>query len=197
MKTTYLYIKEHQLTGLRYFGKTTRKDVTKYLGSGKYWKRHITKHGIEHVKTIWISEAFDNEDLLIDFADHFSTFFDIVDSNDWANMKKENGKDGGFFLYGNDNPAKRPEVREKISKALLGHIGVPNKGFLDRNHSEESRYKMSISHLGRKVSDSTKLKMSHAQKNRKRSICCVCNKEFAVNILARFHNEKCKGIKNA
>ena len=194
MKTTYLYVKEHKMTGLRYFGKTTRKDVDKYLGSGKYWKRHIVKHGVEHVKTLWVSEAFNDEDLLIDFADHFSSFFDIVVSNDWANMKKENGKDGGFFLYGDDNPAKRSDVREKISKALQGHTGVPNRGFLDRRHSKESKYKMSIAHLGRKVSQSTKLKMSDAQKNRKRGVCFVCKKEFAVNMLSRFHNEKCKGL---
>lgn len=199
MKTTYLYVKQHEITGLRYFGKTTRakKDVDKYLGSGKYWKRHILKHGVQHVKTLWISEAFDDENLLIDFADLFSDFYDIANSNEWANMKKENGKDGGFFLYGEDNPAKRPEVRQKISQALMGHAGVVNKGFLNRNHSEETKQKMSISHLGKKISSDTRTKMSNAQKNRKRDTCCVCNKTFAVNILARFHNEKCKGVVNA
>jgi len=35
MKPTYLYIKEHSKTGLKYFGKTTKSDPTVYDGSGK------------------------------------------------------------------------------------------------------------------------------------------------------------------
>ena len=41
---TWLYIKEHNVTGLKYFGKTTR-DPLKYKGSGTHWTRHISKHG--------------------------------------------------------------------------------------------------------------------------------------------------------
>ena len=51
MKPTYLYIKQHKITKLKYFGKTT-KDPNKYLGSGKHWIRHIKKHGLE-IDTIW------------------------------------------------------------------------------------------------------------------------------------------------
>ena len=39
MKPTYLYVKQHNKTGLKYFGKTTKKDPLKYKGSGLYWKR--------------------------------------------------------------------------------------------------------------------------------------------------------------
>ena len=47
MKTflsTYLYIKTHNITGLKYFGKTTNDPIT-YRGSGKYWQAHLKKHG--------------------------------------------------------------------------------------------------------------------------------------------------------
>ncbi len=44
-KPTYLYIKTHNKTGMKYFGKTVSEDPEKYSGSGVYWKRHIEKHG--------------------------------------------------------------------------------------------------------------------------------------------------------
>ena len=34
---TYLYIKQHSVTKLKYFGKTNSEDPIKYSGSGKYW----------------------------------------------------------------------------------------------------------------------------------------------------------------
>lgn len=39
----HLYIKTHNTTGLKYFGKTT-KDPYKYLGSGKHWRAHLKIH---------------------------------------------------------------------------------------------------------------------------------------------------------
>ena len=38
---TKLYIKTHNKTGLRYFGKTVQEDVHGYKGSGKYWTSHM------------------------------------------------------------------------------------------------------------------------------------------------------------
>jgi hypothetical protein len=42
-KPTFLYIKTHSVTGLKYFGKTT-KDPFRYKGSGVYWVRHLKVH---------------------------------------------------------------------------------------------------------------------------------------------------------
>lgn len=119
--TVYLYVKQHSITGLKYFGKTKKKNPFKYLGSGKFWTRHIKKHGKEYVKTIDVW-GFENEDLCSDFALKFSKLNDIVESKDWANLKDENGLDGGF------------------SSAM----GIMSRRFNGRKHSEESRQKMSI-----------------------------------------------------
>ena len=94
MKPTYLYIKQHKITKLKYFGKTTKSDPVSYKGSGIHWKRHIMKHG-EHVETLWY-KLFTNEKELIDYALNFSKENDIVNSKEWANLKEENGLDGGF-----------------------------------------------------------------------------------------------------
>ena len=96
MKFTFLYIKKHRITGMKYFGKTTESDVQSYLGSGKYWKRHIQKYGKEHVETIWISHPFTDKKDIEEFATLFSNHWNIVESNDWANLKLENGIDGGY-----------------------------------------------------------------------------------------------------
>ena len=95
MKITYLYIKQHSITKLKYFGKTTKEDPVSYLGSGIHWKRHIKKHGTEHVKTLWY-QSFQDEKSLIDYATKFSKENNIVESKEWANLKEENGLDGGF-----------------------------------------------------------------------------------------------------
>jgi len=91
---TYLYVKQHRITKLKYFGKTT-KDPYSYLGSGTKWTRHISKHGKEHVETIWVKLFCNREELTL-FAQKFSEENDIVESSTWANLCPENGIDGGF-----------------------------------------------------------------------------------------------------
>lgn len=66
MIPTHLYVKRHAVTGKCYFGKTTEADPVKYLGSGKVWARHIKKHGIEHVETIW-HEIFTDQEACTEF----------------------------------------------------------------------------------------------------------------------------------
>jgi hypothetical protein len=95
MKLTHLYIKQHSVTGLKYFGKTTKEDPVSYLGSGIHWKRHIKKHGTDHVKTLWY-QSFQDEKSLVDYATKFSKENNIVESKEWANLKEENGLDGGM-----------------------------------------------------------------------------------------------------
>ena len=45
-KPTTLYIKTHNVTGLKYFGKTTG-NPHEYRGSGIYWTAHLRKHGYD------------------------------------------------------------------------------------------------------------------------------------------------------
>ena len=94
MKPTYLYIKQHSITKLKYFGKT-HKNPMEYMGSGKHWLRHIKKHGKKYVETIWY-QLFTDKNKLIEYALNFSKENNIVESNNWANLKNENGLDGGF-----------------------------------------------------------------------------------------------------
>lgn len=88
----YLYIKTHNKTGLKYFGKTTRKDPHKYPGSGKYWRNHLEKYGYDYVTEIY-GIYYDREECLKS-AIEFSEKNMIVDSPEWANLRVES-LDGG------------------------------------------------------------------------------------------------------
>lgn len=102
----YLYVKQHSVTGLKYFGKTAKRDPYIYLGSGKYWQRHLKKHG-KLVVTLSVWE-FNNIKECEEFAIKFSKENDIVNSKEWANLREENGKDGNTIgspgMKGNRNP---------------------------------------------------------------------------------------------
>jgi len=116
---TWLYIKQHNITGLKYFGKTT-KDPLLYRGSGKYWKDHIKKHG-NNVITVW-AELFTDRESLIEYALNFSMQHNIVNSAEWANLIVENGIDGN--VPGNKTS---DETRRKLSESLRG-LPAWNKG---------------------------------------------------------------------
>jgi len=94
MKTHKLMIKSHNVTGLKYLCYTKTKGLLydNYKGSGVLWKRHLAKHGND-ISTELIFETVDYNDFKIE-AIRQSLFFDIVNSDDWANLKLEEG-DGG------------------------------------------------------------------------------------------------------
>jgi len=127
----YLYIKTHLETGLKYFGKTT-KNPENYKGSGKYWKKHLKKHG-NYVKTE-ILNVFDNEKECTNFALEFSKRNNIVESNKWANLIDENGLDGA--PKGN---VIKNETRIKISKSLLGKPSIKTKYEMKESFEERSK----------------------------------------------------------
>lgn len=94
-KATYLYVKTHNKTGLKYFGKTTASDPFAYRGSGTYWKRHIKQHGYDVTTTI--IGYFDNEQECLATALAFSAHNNIVASDEWANFRVES-LDGGITM---------------------------------------------------------------------------------------------------
>jgi len=146
-----LYVKIHNVTGLMYFGKTIRKDVLKYKGSGKYWLRHIKIHGYD--VTTEIIGTFDDINLCKDFAMKFSIDNDIVNSKKWANLILENGIDGGTPGY-----KMSDEQKKMISDFHKGRI-----------FSESYRKKLSDANKGNTHSTETKIKISKAGKGRVQS----------------------------
>ena len=151
-KQTYLYIKQHAITGKLYFGKTTKTNIHSYLGSGKYWSRHISKHGKEHVITLWCQLYETPFDLVAD-ALSISKSLDIINNKSWLNMKFEDGLDGGFRgektchpFYGKKHST---ETKLKISKSgKSARFGKINP-FYGKKHSTETKLKMSANNAGK------------------------------------------------
>ena len=122
-KPTFLYIKQHSITGLLYFGKTI-KNPEIYKGSGVKWKRILKKFGGQ-VNTLWYCLFLDEESLK-DFAISFSKINNIVLSRQWANLIDENGLDGATTGH-EDYISKemKAEVSKKISENLIRNWKCP------------------------------------------------------------------------
>jgi hypothetical protein len=185
-RPTWLYVKKHRNTGLMYFGKSMLKDPYLYNGSGKYWKSHLSLHGV-NIDTIWC-ELFTDRDSLTDFAELFSSFFDIVKSDKWANLITENGLDGGSdkgrpgHTFSDESRMKislankgrfvTEETRQKNSRSLIGRKASEETKIKmrksNRSSSEETRQKIREANTGRKPTDEHRRKMSEAARSRKR-----------------------------
>lgn len=213
-----LYVKTHNITGLKYLGKTTRDPYT-YKGSGKYWLKHLAIHGND-VSTVVIFQTNDPKEFA-EFSIQFSIQHNIVESSDWANLIVETGTGG------NNPTTKTPEAKQK---ALITRIRN-NKTW---TQTDESNQKRSAAMAGRSksadqvakmvatraengyiCSDETKRKISAANKGRsnpfteehKRNLRCHlnnnttvacphCGKEGQLTNMKRWHFDKCKHITN-
>lgn len=194
---TVLYVKRHKKTDLKYFGKTTRKNLESYNGSGKYWKRHLNQHG-EDVETIWASEEFHDAEDLTDFALLFSELFDIVNSDQWANLVPENGIDGAPRGYPKPEGFGQNFIGDKNSM-----YGKPNP-FKGKSHSEEQKKIWREMKLGEKnpnyggksFTEDTLKKLRKPKSNKENykgspgKITCIDNDGNAVQISVDEYNSQ-------
>ena len=104
MNTYYLYKKTHKQTGLKYLG-FTKHDPNKYKGSGVYWLSHLAEHGYE-VDTEIIFET-SSKKVIKEKGLWYSQLWNIVESNEWANLKPEGGEGGG--VPGQNKGKSRPK----------------------------------------------------------------------------------------
>lgn len=159
---TKLYVKQHSVTKLKYFGKTEKDDVNKYMGSGKYWKRHIKDHGREFVETLDIWE-FDDLELCSLFATEFSDKNNIVESKEWANLIIEDGLIGGPKGVYRAPPSK--EARQKTSKRMMGNSYRKGKPL-----SDETKLKISLATKGKPKTEEHNRKNSEGLKGKKHTL---------------------------
>ena len=123
----YLYLKTHQVTGLKYLGKT-KKDPYKYKGSGVEWKKHLRVYGND-VATEVIRECATDEELS-KWGKYYSVIFDVVNSPEFLNRIPETGI--GHGCLGNKHSE---ETKQKISEANKGK--VRNKGKVPWNKGKK------------------------------------------------------------
>jgi hypothetical protein len=177
---TYLYIKTHNKTGLKYFGKTI-KDPFEYCGSGKYWLEHLKIHG-NNISTEIVG-FFENKDECMAAALNFSNNHNIVSALNernkkiWANQIIENGVDGGATRFGPHSDATKKKISsaqigKKLSEEVKNKIKESRKlqdmSHMKKTKSEEHRQKISKSLTGRKRSPESIAKTADALRGRKR-----------------------------
>ena len=133
IKPARLYIKQCPHCGLKYFGKSVRQDIEKYPGSGVRWTSHLAKHKVKAVH-LWNSD-WHHDTSIKRFALKFSRMNKIVGSNAWANLREEDGLEGGNTFSG------RRHTPETIEKMKLAAIKRPP-------HSTETRNKIAKSKKG-------------------------------------------------
>lgn len=225
----YVY-KTTSESGLYYIGRHSTNNLEdNYFGSGS-WVRSIKDKTSLRKEILFFCDTFEQllelEKTLI--SEHISN----------GNCMNFNNQPIGFAIgslnpatretqrkatsnrvKGDNNPSKRKDVAEKISKALTGKPS-PMKGTkmsieARRNisngrfgisYSKEGKEKLSRirkihyeegrrgvpSFSGLQHSTETKSKMSESAKARQRRACKYCGKICAVNILSRFHDDNCK-----
>lgn len=127
----YLYVKTHNKTGLKYFGKTSRENPYSYCGSGKYWVRHLKKYGYD--LSTEIIGKFESKEECSEIAIKFSIENDVVNSDKWANLINENGLDGAPI--GNIISC---DTKRKISASLSGKSSPKSKYIMKESREERS-----------------------------------------------------------
>lgn len=197
-RPTFLYIKQHSISGKLYFGKTC-KDPETYLGSGLYWKDHISQHGKEHVITLWYCLFYDKDELN-KFALKFSQDNNIVESQSWANLMDEDGIGGGGsgqkkgFKHSEESRKRMSEKRKSYNeKHVSTSLGKKLGPFTDerrvahrqairewrRNNPEKdaARIQKSVETRRATYSQNPELRMQHSQPGEKNGMFGVSRPE--------------------
>ncbi len=189
MDSISLYIKTHNVTGLKYLGQTA-KNPFKYSGSGKYWSKHIKKHG-NNVSTEILSRCKTKKELEV-CGLFFSKLFDVVESKEWANLRPESGE-GWSGPHSEDTkkkmrnavrPPKSKKHRLKISQNVVN-------SFKQGLHPSQNLVNKENTRLRMKEQNSLALQLGkhHSQTLYK---CPHCEKEGKGVGMYRHHFDRCK-----
>lgn len=157
---TFLYIKQHAITKKFYLGKT-KNNPEIYLGSGTLWKKHIEKHGKEHVITLWYCLFYDRDEIL-KTAITLSKICNVVKSEEWLNLIEETGVDNGYLedtsniskklneYYDNLNENDKLKRNKNISNGLSMMSDIDKEKRKNRLIKLNKSFKGKSKGLGRK-----------------------------------------------
>jgi len=160
--TIYIYKKTHNITGLKYLGKTVSKDPHAYKGSGVHWTRHIKKYGYD-VTTEIIREC-QTEKELIEWGLYYSQLWNVVESKDWANLREEAGPKGSWSKESKEklSNTKKKEL-SKLSKEELADR-MKNSCSSKKSWTAERIEKISKANTGKKRSVESRKKQMQTRK---------------------------------
>lgn len=122
-----LMIKTHNKTNLKYLCITKKDDYIKYTGSGKYWKNHLKKHGVD-INTVLLFQHDDYE-IFVQECLYYSVLYNVVLDEEWANAIPEAGYDNNNLGENNfviwwkiaSNELKKTVIESRKEKQILNH----------------------------------------------------------------------------
>lgn len=179
----YLYLKTHNVTGLKYLGKTI-KNPYEYKGSGVYWKNHLKKYGNDvTTQILFQSENFDD---IVNEGIRLSIDYNIIDSSEFANLMIECGTGGvnnGSFKKGClcINKGKKIPVLSEIKKKYWEEWKLKNPNYKDK----WKKYIPKGKENWLRADNTTPLNMTLLE-------CPHCKKISNVGNAKRWHFDKCK-----
>jgi hypothetical protein len=136
----YLYLKTHNVTGLKYLGQTCQ-DPFKYHGSGKKWTEHLQLFG-KDVTTQIIYQSTDIKEIA-DVGRYYSSVWNIVESKEWANLIPESCSGHGNFGKLSD------EARQRLSERMRGDSNISKTADFREKHSRDNHWTKRIEHQGK------------------------------------------------
>ncbi len=170
----YIYLTTNLINNKKYIGRHKAQVFDNYYkGSGRIIKEAIKKYGRENFKCEvleWcetLEAAHEREHYWVKYfnAVEDPTFYNLTEGGCGPLEVPEDVKEGLRKAFtGELNPAKRPEVREKIKQGKLGNKN-PMYGKHPK-HTIEHNKKISQAHLGKKFTEDHKQKLSAAKKGK-------------------------------
>lgn len=147
----YIYLTTCLANGKIYVGRHELNGDKKYIGSGELFKLAVKKYGKENFKRKILRLCYSLHELRVWEHVYIVKHKSYIRSIGY-NIAK------GDVNTSEYNPAKLPEVREKIRKSHTGKKHQPR--------SEETKRKISEALKGRKLNKETKLKISSSMKGK-------------------------------
>jgi len=134
---TYLYLKTHRVTGLKYLGKTTQ-DPYKYKGSGLRWTRHLAKHGND-VSTLILFESEDKQQIK-NQGQYYSNLWNVVNDQSFANMRPETGDGGDMSMCQSWHDGVKKRDTSGSKNSMFGRSAVVENNLKWYNNGTENIY---------------------------------------------------------
>lgn len=197
-KPRHYYILKHRLTGKMYIGQRVSNDVGKgYFGSGKYWNRHRKQHGWLDIDVIELHFFENKKDAQLWLDDQKVKFGEYWKGNLFANLIPETVDDKASQLGFKHSD----ETRQRMSLVRSGRSQMGGV----KQHSVESKMRMSDKRKGRILSEEDKRRKSialagipkseahkQAMRKEKRKVNCpLCDRLLGSHNLHR-HLKACE-----
>lgn len=159
----YIYLTTCLANGKIYVGRHELNGDKKYIGSGELFKLAVKKYGKENFKRKILRLCYSLHELRVWEHVYIVKHKSYIRSIGY-NIAKGDVNSSEY------NPAKLPEVREKIRKAAKKRMSNPeNTPMYGKHHTEETKKKISETRKYKKIkwTDEARRKMSEQRKGRK------------------------------